>query len=504
MPYLPIDPADLGCTYEAVIRVNSQSGKGGIAYLVKQSLEFDLPRKMQVAFYAVVQEIADRTGREMRVEDIVQAFCGTYFYRAPGFSFPLSGGVVPLEDGRLDLKSFRFYHGSNSEALELPRAGQVLDEHRRIVSKISVDGKVRILRGEGNGPLSALLDSLRTNLDLNFSVLEYSEHGIGQGSSVQAVSYAQLVETLPGQTTGEGETYWGVGVDADIAGSGLKAILSAINCALRKHKRTLPDDKQGILFDSRVSTNGAEMAKELSSTLGLEIPRRMQTALYEVLQKVAETEPILDVKRVEEVFDAAFVRHDLVLQPAYKFPTSSSLGGQGINGPGSANSESTVKVSLKTFNLRALEQGARQFSGIVVFTSSTSSQREERTVQGEGNGPLSALIAGLHQHVAQRMAIRDFHGHSIGQGSGVMAASYVELVLEGVGEDPVRELKVGSLTNFRVGSWDNRLTADDKEMEEGKKKKAKSSWGVAKDVDITASGLKAVLNAANGLGLTLV
>lgn len=495
MPYLPIDPADLGCTYEAVIRVNSQSGKGGIAYIVKQSLEFDLPRKMQIAFYSVIQEIADRTGKELRVDDIVQAFCGTYFYRAPGFSFPLSGGVMSMEDGRLDLKSFRFYHGSHAEALEYPRAGQVLDEHRRIVSKISVDGKTRILRGEGNGPLSALLDSLRTNLDLHFSILEYSEHGIGQGSGVLAASYVQLVETFPGQTTGQGETYWGVGVDPDIAGSGLKATLSAVNCALRSHKRTLPDDNKGILFDSRVSTNGAEVAKELSSSLGLEIPRRMQTALYDVLQRVAETEATLDVKRVEEVFESAFVRHDLEIQPAYTFPASSSP-------TSTQRGQPTIKLSLKSFNLKAQEGGTRQFSGVIVFTSSTSSQGEERTVQGEGNGPLSALIAGLHQHVGQRVAIRDFHGHSIGQGSSVMAASYVELVLEG--EDPVRELQVGSLTNFRIGSWENRLAADDKETEEGKKKKEKSSWGVAKDVDITASGLRAVLNAANGLGLTLL
>ncbi|KIM30971.1 hypothetical protein M408DRAFT_65910, partial [Serendipita vermifera MAFF 305830] len=227
MPYLPLDPADLGCTYEAVIRVNSQSGKGGIAYLVKQSLEFDLPRKMQVAFYAIVQAIAEKTGKEMRVDDIVQAFCSSYFYRAPGIQ-----STSEVDQGRLGLKSFRFYHGSQSEVLDYPRASQVLDEHRRFVGRISVDGQERHLRGEGNGPLSALLDSLRTNLDLNFAIREYSEHGIGQGTNVQAASYVQLVEILPGKTSGEGETYWGVGVDSDIAGSGLKAVLSAVNGAL--------------------------------------------------------------------------------------------------------------------------------------------------------------------------------------------------------------------------------------------------------------------------------
>jgi 2-isopropylmalate synthase len=500
MPYLPIDPADLGCTYEAVIRVNSQSGKGGIAYLIKQSLEFDLPRKMQIAFYSVVQEIADRTGKELRVEDIVQAFCRTYFYRTPGMAIPLSDRLSGDLDGRLSLKSFRFYHGSNAEALELPRAGEVLDEHRRIVAKIAVDSQVRILRGEGNGPLSALLDGLRVNLDLDFGIREYSEHAVGQGNKVQAVSYVQLVEHQPGKTSGEGKTYWGVGVDSDIAGSGLKAVLSAINGALRESKRALPEDKKGVLFDSRLSLNPMEIAMELSAHLGLEIPKRMQRIVFETLQNAATTEKALDVQRIGEIFESAFVRHDLALPQPYTFPPPQK--GVGVNGTGvgSPAEEGTVRLTLKSFNLKALEHGARQFSGIIVFET-PNSKPEDRTVKGEGNGPLSALLAGLRQHVAQTLAIRDFHGHSLGQGSGVMAASYVELVLEG--EEPVKELHVGSLTNFTIGSWQNRLAAEDREAEEGKMKKAASSWGVAKDVDITASGLKAVLNAANGLALTL-
>lgn len=501
MPYLPIDPADLGCTYEAVIRVNSQSGKGGIAYLVKQSLEFDLPRKMQIAFYSVIQGIAERTGKEMRVEDIVQAFCTTYFYRAPGVSFPVAGGLAgALDMGRLELKSFRFYHGSNAEPMELPRAGQVSDEHRRIIAKVAVDGQVRLLRGEGNGPLSALLDALRANLNLDFSIREYSEHSIGEGTRSQAASYVQLVEQLPGQTSGEGQTYWGVGVDSDIAGSGLKAVLSAVNGALRANQRKLPEDKKGILYDARISTGVADVAKDLQASLGYEVPRRMQRPVYELLQSVAETEGELDATRVGEIFDAAFIRHDFKPRPAYAFPDGSASR---VNGTGER--EASVKMFLKTFNLKALEQGAREFSGTILFTTSSSSDGEARTVQGRGNGPLSALLAGLHEHVAQRMAIRDFHGHSLGQGSEVMAASYVELVLENINDEPVRELQIGSLTNFHVGSWQKRLAADEeREAQEGKTPKTTSSWGVAKDVDITASGLQAVLNAANGLGLTLV
>ncbi|KAG8788835.1 hypothetical protein FRC15_001795 [Serendipita sp. 397] len=500
MPYLPLDPADLGCTYEAVIRVNSQSGKGGIAYLVKQSLELDLPRKLQISFYAVIQELSEKTGKEMRVEDIVQAFCGTYFYRAPGISLPVTGGLVTMKDGRLDLKSFRFYHGSNAEPMELPEAGVVLDEHRRIVAKVSVDGQVRILRGEGNGPLSALLDSLRANLDLDFQIREYSEHAIGQGAKVLAASYVQVVEQLPGQSSGEGKTYWGVGVDSDIAGSGLKAVISAVNSALRASERKLPEDKKGILYDAKISVGVVEVAKDLKASLGYEVPSRMQRVLFEILQSIGETEGALDSRRVSEVFDAAFVRHDLVTPKPYTFPPTN---GMSING--TDEDAAPLKLSLKSFNLKALEQGARQFSGTILFASSNG-KGETRTVQGEGNGPLSALLSGLHEHITQRMTIRDFHGHSLGQGSEVMAASYVELVLDSEeDQDPTRELQIGSLTNFTVGSWQKRLVADEeREATEGRKKKVISSWGVAKDVDITASGLQAVLNAANGLNLTLV
>src|SRR5262249_15345514 len=95
MPYLPIDPADLGCSYEAIIRVNSQSGKAGIAYLVQQSLQLKLPRRMQMAFYDVIQQIADRTGKEMTVDDITESFRRTYHL-----------GGSPEHDGRLILRSF--------------------------------------------------------------------------------------------------------------------------------------------------------------------------------------------------------------------------------------------------------------------------------------------------------------------------------------------------------------------------------------------------------------
>ena len=437
MPYLPVDPADLGCNYEAVIRVNSQSGKGGIAYLVKQALQLDMPRKMQIAFYQVVQEMADRTGREMTVEDITTSFCSTYHYGKG-------------REGRLVLRSFRFFHSRNPETPSTPRVGQVLDETRRFEGKISVDGTVRILRGEGNGPLSALLDALQTHLDLNFSVREYSEHAIGQGTNVRAASYVELIEPSTGKA------YWGVGLDPDIAESGLKAVISAINLAI-KGGRKLPEHKAGIV--------PGDLSKEVLKSMGLEIPKSMQPVLVEIVQAQAD----VSIERVKQLLEAAFV-HNRPLPIVHVH----------VEGGG----EVPVNFKLKNFNLKAREDGARVFTGTIVInrkaapSSSPNGQsavsgtqpaeiEEERTLVGEGNGPLSALLAGLHQHVVERVSIREFAGHSMGGGSGVQAASYVELVME-----PPHG--------------------------------PRCTWGLAKDQDITASGLKAVLHAASGLGLTLV
>jgi 2-isopropylmalate synthase len=161
MPYMPLDPAGLGCTYEAVIRVNaqSQSEKAGIAYLVKQHLHLDLPRKMQIAFYKVIQEISDREAREVTMEDITTSFRQTYHIGGPKY------------EGRLALRSFRITaepspHSTDDE--------EPSDERRRFDGTILVDGVLRVIRGDGNGPISALLDALRTHLEIDATLREYS------------------------------------------------------------------------------------------------------------------------------------------------------------------------------------------------------------------------------------------------------------------------------------------------------------------------------------------
>jgi 2-isopropylmalate synthase len=342
-----------------------------------------------------------------------------------------------------------------------------VDEHRRFEGRISVDGTVRNLRGEGNGPLSALLDALQTHLDLYFSIREYSEHAVGQGTNVEAASYVELIETSTGSA------YWGVGLDSDIAGSGLKAVMSAVNLAI-KDNQVLPEHKTRIAYDMR-STH-EDLGEEILKSTGLKIPTRMQPILFEVIQAHGTAE--VSLERVKQIFDAAFVHH----QPLPIVHVHSEEGG--VATAKALAVGATVKFRLKSFNLKAKGDGARIFSGTIVITrnvtpSSSPDGRvtvngthpeeaeEERTLVGEGNGPLSALIAGLHQHVVERVTIREFAGHSIGGGSDVQAASYIELVME-----PPHG--------------------------------PRSTWGVAKDQDITASGLKAVLHAASGLGLSLV
>lgn len=254
IPYLPIDPADIGQSYEAVIRVNSQSGKGGVAYLVAQSLGLDLPRRMQIAFYQVIQEVADRTGKEMTTDDITAIFTRTY--HVPSL-------ITGKNEGRLTLKNFRMSDdlpsASNtpSSSMILPNGGgegpgeAETPRYVRLDAVVLREGKPIELRGRGNGPLSAMLDALETAFGYKADVREYSEHAVDRpgvlapahGSSSkkektrgQAATYVELV-----QNDDEGENaanaqggtarrpgWWGVGIDVDITASGLKAILSAV------------------------------------------------------------------------------------------------------------------------------------------------------------------------------------------------------------------------------------------------------------------------------------
>jgi 2-isopropylmalate synthase len=190
VPYLPIDPKDLGRTYEAVIRVNSQSGKGGVAYVIKADHGLDLPRGLQIEFSKIVQEVADRTGKELSGGDIWKLFEDTY----------LGAGGVRLVDYSL---------------LPEPRPGE-----RRIVATITVDGAERRIEGVGNGPIAAFVDALQQGCGIALTVLDYHENAVGAGADAQAAAYVQI-------RSGSDETLHGVGLDSDIVTASLKAVASA-------------------------------------------------------------------------------------------------------------------------------------------------------------------------------------------------------------------------------------------------------------------------------------
>ena len=197
MPYLPIDPKDLGRSYEAVIRVNSQSGKGGVAYVLQADHGLDLPRGLQIEFSKRVQEVTDRTGKEMTSADIWSLFEETYLRR---------DGVVLVD------------YSISPE----PRA----PERRRITATINRDGVERRIEGVGNGPIAAFVDALQRECDIELTVVDYREHAIGAGADAQATAYVQI------RDAGEA-TLYGVGIDGNIVTASLRAVASAATRAVQ-------------------------------------------------------------------------------------------------------------------------------------------------------------------------------------------------------------------------------------------------------------------------------
>ena len=200
VPYLPIDPKDVGRSYEAVIRVNSQSGKGGVAYLLKSDHSLDLPRKLQIEFSRVVQNKTDAEGGEVSSEKLWDIFTDEY---------------LPSKDdakkwGRFELRKI----ATNSDMDGTVELDVVLRDGAGEVTK----------HGTGNGPISAFIDVL-AQLGVQTRLLDYVEHTLSAGGDAQAASYIELEVS--------GQTLWGVGIDGDIATASLKALISAVNRSLR-------------------------------------------------------------------------------------------------------------------------------------------------------------------------------------------------------------------------------------------------------------------------------
>jgi len=209
LPYLPLDPADIGRTYEAIIRVNSQSGKGGAAWIILRNLELDLPRGLQVAFSKVVQRHADEAGRELLSNEISDLFEETYFLK---------------QNPRFTLVDYSI-STDRSASPAPPASGKSQDTkslNRIFEGVISIDGEEHKLKGMGNGPISSLAKAL-SSIGINLDLTDYKEHaiGVGKGVNVKAASYIEC--TAPGYN----QKVWGVGVHEDVVQSSLIALLSA-------------------------------------------------------------------------------------------------------------------------------------------------------------------------------------------------------------------------------------------------------------------------------------
>jgi 2-isopropylmalate synthase len=209
IPYLPIDPRDVGRTYESVIRVNSQSGKGGIAYLLERDYQLAMPRRLQIEFSQVVQAVTDATGKELASEQIWSLFEREYLQQESVYAYG-SHQLANLRD-------------------------QPDVEH--LTLKLKCHGQGALLHGEGNGPIDAIVDAL----GFKFDVLSYEEHSIGSGSDAKAVAFVEI-------TTSARATLFGVGLHENIVTASLLAVLSAVNRALQ---RGLLDDSMPVATTAR-------------------------------------------------------------------------------------------------------------------------------------------------------------------------------------------------------------------------------------------------------------
>jgi len=228
-PPLPIDPKDIGRTYEAIIRVNSQSGKGGMAYLLKTNHNLDLPKRLQVEFDKIVQNFADTTKKEVKDEDIWRLFKDEYLPVEQSGMTAAGVGVGDTHDATLApwgrLKLLKVAVSSGEDGSDTVLKARVLD---RGVNVGVDEPHEREISGIGNGPIAAFLNAV-SNLGIEASVMDYVEHTMSVGTDAMAASY---VECQVGEDA-ETQIIWGVGIDSSITTSALKAIISAINRSQR-------------------------------------------------------------------------------------------------------------------------------------------------------------------------------------------------------------------------------------------------------------------------------
>ena len=198
MPYLPIDPQDVGRSYEAIIRINSQSGKGGVAYVMEADYGLKLPRNLQVEMRDDVQRITDEQGRELPSSEIHARFMERYVDQP--------GGQIRYAD-----------HATFTDP----------DSSGRLVEVTIVDGgETRVIKGKGNGPIDGFVAALNDAFGTHISVADYSEHSLQHGSDAAAICYMEVEDTETGAR------WFGAGINANIVAASLEALVSAVNRSL--------------------------------------------------------------------------------------------------------------------------------------------------------------------------------------------------------------------------------------------------------------------------------
>ena len=195
VPYLPIDPEDVGRTYEAVIRINSQSGKGGVAYIIEKDHGLSLPRRLQIDFSGIIQKIADETGKELEADLIWETFNKTYIEVNGKYEYLNHEIVSKIDENNKQI-----------DAINL---------------NLKINGKNVKLYGKGNGPIDSFIDALSTKFKLNLKVSDYQQNAISSGSDASAAAYIELLI--------KDKTFWGVGINPNTVVASFQAIINGIN-----------------------------------------------------------------------------------------------------------------------------------------------------------------------------------------------------------------------------------------------------------------------------------
>jgi 2-isopropylmalate synthase len=195
VPYLPIDPQDVGRSYEAVIRINSQSGKGGVAYLLEKDHGLSMPRRLQIEFSQLIQKVADDSGKEISPSDVWEKFQSTYLNDSGAYEF--------------------IEHNINSHA---NKDGTQSDE---IKIGLKVNSQLISIEGMGNGPIDAMIDAIKNHFSMDIKISDYHQHAISSGSDAKAVAYSELLLN--------GQSVWGVGIHQNTVIAGLQSVIGGLN-----------------------------------------------------------------------------------------------------------------------------------------------------------------------------------------------------------------------------------------------------------------------------------